>query len=106
MRQEAIFSMQPTPRSVDVCFDTWWESYPRKEAKGYARKCFARALEVVDFSVLMEATGRYSAWVAGREQEKVKMPATYLNQQCWHDQYKTGGGSRRANHRTAADFDV
>jgi hypothetical protein len=71
---------------IDYSFDQFWSLFPagRKKSKGLARVAFEKALEKVSFDVLIEAVRQYAASDEGRG-PYVKMPSTWLNQECWED---------------------
>lgn len=64
----------------------WWPVYPRKEAKGYARKAFDRiqASGKVEFEDLMEGTRRFAR--APPDPQFTPHPATWLNSERWIDE--------------------
>lgn len=70
-------------------FDEWWQEQTRKEGKGDARKSYARALTLTDAPTLLEAWRRSQAAYAreNRAREKYPLPATWLNQERWTDDY-------------------
>lgn len=70
-------------------FEAWWAIYPRKGEKGPSRSAFDKALKKVTYQDLMAATKRYAEYVARERIERrfVKQGRTYLNQECWHDDY-------------------
>jgi uncharacterized protein YdaU (DUF1376 family) len=75
-------------------FPDFWAAYPRREAKGAALDAY---LAVIRASIstpddMIAGAQRYASAVAaeGREMSKVKLPATWLNNACWHDEYRVG----------------
>lgn len=67
-------------------FSEFWKLYPRKVAKGQARKAFVAAISkgAVLETILAGAT-RYIAERSGQEDKFTKHPATWLNAECWTD---------------------
>lgn len=69
-------------------FEIWWQAYPRKTAKGAARKSFAKAITLTTLDVMLAAL----EWQRTQEQwvkdggQFIPMPATYLNQERWEDE--------------------
>ena len=77
-------------------FPEFWSTYPRREAKQEASKKFTAVTKTgLDPHTLIDAAGRYAAYVAkaGREREKIKLPTTWLNQGCWEDELDSIGPS-------------
>lgn len=66
-------------------FDDWWKHYPRKEAKGDARKAFKAALRKTDLATLVAATKRYAIEVRGTERKFQKLPGGWLRDERWLD---------------------
>ncbi|MCP3469821.1 hypothetical protein NLM33_05690 [Bradyrhizobium sp. CCGUVB1N3] len=79
---------KPTIASVDEFFEAWWRQYPRRVAKGAARKAFKRVLakKIATFDQLMAGVMRYGAERAGEDPTFTKHPATWLNGECWTDE--------------------
>jgi hypothetical protein len=67
-------------------FDQFYEVYPRKKAKGSAKKAFKNALNRTTAEEILVGVKRYAAECAGREAQYIKMPATWLNSDCWLDE--------------------
>ena len=67
-------------------FDDWWRQYPRREAKGAARKAYLLALKKADAGRLLNGAMKYAASRAGQESRYTKLPATWLNAECWDDE--------------------
>ena len=78
-------------------FDTFWLLYPRKCAKGHARKAYGCALKKATHQTIVDGLGRYTAFLArsGKAPEYVKHPATWLNGECWLDELQGGNGASR-----------
>ena len=66
-------------------FEVFWSIYPRRVAKGAARKAFARALRPASPEDIITGAKRYSQSVNGREMKYIAHPATWLNQERWAD---------------------
>lgn len=68
----------------DAAFDRFWDAYPRKVAKGAAKKSWdVRIDSGVDPDALIRGAERYSGWVAAGGVESARFvchPATWLNQ--------------------------
>ena len=75
-------------------FDLWYygsgddKGYPRKEARGEARKAFAAARKIASLEELIEGRKRYAKEKQGVERQFLKLPATWLNKECWADLYE------------------
>lgn len=68
-------------------FDTFWDAYPRKEAKRNAEKAYLSALKRTggDATPLILGARRYAA-DPNREQAFTALPATWLNGDRWGDE--------------------
>lgn len=96
----------------DSDFDSWYAKYPRRDAKGQARKAFHAARKKVDLSTLERGRDLYAAKVKLDETERryIKLPSTWLNGECWDDDYGdvkiTGSGFDAWWDQVVADVDV
>jgi hypothetical protein len=63
-------------------FDKWWEAYPKKVAKGAARKAYRSALRKTTAEELLSTLRSYDF---PAESRFVPHPATWLNGECWTD---------------------
>lgn len=71
----------------DDAFDEFWIRYPRKVAKGAARKAWKAALKKVsDPSELVNASRRFSVRVQGSEEKFIPHASTWLNAERWLDE--------------------
>lgn len=87
-------------------FNQFWEAYPRKIAKGTARKAFAKAfarnpgLKIDD---LLTAVAAYAASVS--EMRYCAYPATWLNGERWMDNLEAKSASvKKPDHASARSF--
>lgn len=72
---------------MDLEFDRWWELYPRKDAKGQARKAYRAAAKKVGPQVLLEAVrAQREALVARKAEGFCPLPSTWLNGERWGDE--------------------
>lgn len=76
---EPIRSNQ-SPAPSETAFDLWWEAYPRKVAKGSARKAYQTALKKVTPDSLLKLT---NAFAFDKEERFIPHPATWLNAERW-----------------------
>lgn len=67
-------------------FEIWWKSYPRRVAKGNARKAFAKAIEKASMEELLDGITRYVANKPGYCD--YAHPASWLNAERWTDEYE------------------
>lgn len=72
--------------SVDALFAEFWTAYPRKEAKGAARKAFAKRKP--DRALLDRMLAAIGAQQEGDQWQRgfIPHPATWLNQERWLDE--------------------
>jgi hypothetical protein len=81
-------------------FLAFWRAYPRKDAKGAARRSFARALAIVTFSDIMDGLARYPFSDDPRYRP---MPSTWLNQERWDSEPDTAPATiARESYRNGA----
>lgn len=75
-------------------FDLWYcgegedKGYPRKEARGDARKAFTAARKIATLDELIEGRRAYAKEIVGRERKFIKLPATWLRAECWCDEFE------------------
>jgi hypothetical protein len=69
----------------DQSFDAFWATYPRREAKGAARKAWDHAIGRASPEQITAAAAAYRD-LPGRDPRYTKQPATWLNQDCWLDE--------------------
>lgn len=86
---EENLNKKNTKKELNVHFDDFfnefWDAYPRKQGKGAARKAIEVALDKVEPLVILEGAKRYAS-DPNRVDSFTKMPATWLNQECWDDE--------------------
>ena len=70
-------------------FDKFWETYPKKSGKGYAKDCWNRISGVEEKLPKMLETINWQKqseqWMRDNGQF-IPMPSTWLNQERWDDQ--------------------
>lgn len=67
-------------------FEEFWTAYPRKTSKGKAREAWASALEAgATAEQMIDGARRYAG--SKPDPQYTKHPTTWLNQECWHDEY-------------------
>ena len=84
-------------------FERFWNSFPagRKSGKAKAREAWSKAIRKIDAESIITAAGEYAASEVGRG-EYVKMPATWLNGECWDDDRSAWAGAKE--HAAATRF--
>lgn len=81
------------PKPIDTAeFEAFWSAYPRKVAKGAARRAWAKAMRVADAVQIMTALNMQKAAGFGRDLTYTKHPATWLNGECWTDEIPVAAG--------------
>lgn len=95
----------------DAEFDRFWSVYPRREAKGAARKAWDKAILRADSERILIAATRYRDQ-PGREPQFTAHAATWLNADRWDDEpVARGSPGLREHHgfmlndRTIADLE-
>jgi len=75
--------------AIDQRFDEFWAHYPRKEAKGAAKKAWARIKPSAELTARMiaalEVQKRSEKW-REKNGQFIPHPATWLNAERWEDQ--------------------
>lgn len=84
-------------------FERFWAAYPRRIAKGRARTAFKTAIKLTDLETMLKAIDTYKR----RKPERIdfKHPATWLNGECWDDEWPepakslSGGAPRTFDYK-------
>jgi hypothetical protein len=81
--------------AIKAAFDLFYDHvYPRKASRPVAFRAFVKALATTPLDAILEGAQRY-AEDPNRDQSYTKLPATWLNQECWNDPpLPPRGGSR------------
>lgn len=69
-------------------FDVFWDAYPRKKNKEYARKAFAKAIKDTDIETILDALSKQKQshdWQKANGQY-IPYPASWLNAHKWEDE--------------------
>lgn len=70
-------------------FDVFWELYPKKKSKGYARKAFAKLNPDDDlFEKMIEAVGRGKNSREWSRYQFIPYPSSFINGEMWEDQFE------------------
>lgn len=91
----------------DEQFEIFWKCYPRRVAKGAARTVFDKAIKKTTLEVMLTAI---TAYVANKPDKiDFKHPATWLNGECWHDEWepqqpKASFTSPAARHQSRDEY--
>lgn len=74
---------------IESDFAEWYRRYPRKEGRGYASKAYRSARSKADAQTLLAALDRSIAYWQREERTRktTPLPATWLNQERWTDEY-------------------
>ncbi|WKW86092.1 hypothetical protein SEA_JONJAMES_118 [Gordonia Phage JonJames] len=97
------------PKVYDPRFESWWQVYPRRVGKAAAEKSWLKAVKAGnDPAQLEKGASAYADHLKRSRTEArfIKNPATWLNQECWLDEYDTnqpeGSNMGQAVSRLAA----
>ena len=72
--------------SVEEQFETFWQAYPRRQAKGAARAKFKIAIKKVSLEKMLAAIDLY---IQNKKDEiDYCHPATWLHQERWEDEWE------------------
>lgn len=73
-------------------FENFWRTYPRRIEKKSAFKAWKGALKKgATADEITAGAARYAKYRAGEPEQYTKHPSTWLNQECWEDEYSTAG---------------
>ncbi|RVH87759.1 hypothetical protein CN204_04300 [Sinorhizobium meliloti] len=83
-------------------FEAFWRGYPRRVAKGAARKAFDKAIKKTTLESMLKAITEYVA----KKPEKIdfKHPATWLNGECWDDEWEPAQAKVSTSLTTAGRY--
>lgn len=70
----------------DPSFIEFWDIYPRKIAKGAARKAWATAISKTDSETILIGADRFNKSMLGKDQNFLPYPSTWLNAEQWADE--------------------
>jgi hypothetical protein len=86
LRLLPVVGRQPRQLGSKPLFERFWTAYPRKVAKGRARKAWAKAITKANPETIIEGAARYAAEQHARDPEFTKHPTTWLAGECWLDE--------------------
>lgn len=75
-----------TPADADEDFDDFWTRYPRKVAKGAARKAWKSALKKTDAQTIINGARCFDLRVHGSDPKFIPHPASWLHGERWTDE--------------------
>lgn len=70
-------------------FEEFWIRYPRKIAKGAAKKAWTAAAKKADPDTIVNAARSFAVRSAGSDPKFIPYPATWLNGERWADELET-----------------
>lgn len=77
---------EPPPKEGYTAeFESWWQVYPRKDAKGAAFRAFKSAKRRTSVAKLMDGAAAYAQRAKALEARFIRLPATWLNGDGWND---------------------
>lgn len=82
-------------------FEYWWKQYPRKVAKGNARKAFEKALKNASADEIIQGLMSQLTYYSSLDSQFIPHPATWLNGERWSDEPQQPRQNNRK--RTLAD---
>ena len=68
-------------------FEKFWQIYPRKVAKGAARRAWLKATRSSDIQTIIEGVTRYAENSDDEAKQYTPYPATWLNSERWLDEH-------------------
>lgn len=91
---------KPEPGSdADPEFTEWWKHVPKKEDKGAARKAWKKARKAATFEQLLDGIKSYAAHDPRVARGFIKNPATWLNGECWLNEYTQQPQAANGGHQ-------
>lgn len=79
--------IEPSENNVyEQGFEKFWELYPRKIAKGAARRAWFKATKTSDMEAILEGVSRYAHTHTDETKQYTPYPATWLNSERWLDE--------------------
>jgi hypothetical protein len=86
---------KPDPKD----FDRFWGIYPRRESKGAARAAWEKAIKKAPVELILAGASSYRDDGSRQRAEPkfTKLPATWLNAECWLDERPPEGLDARAS---------
>ncbi|RWO34752.1 MAG: hypothetical protein EOS10_00160 [Mesorhizobium sp.] len=82
-------------------FNLFWRTYPRRISKGSARTAFEKAIRKTTLDAMLQAIADYIRFKP--ERIDFKHPATWLNGECWDDEWQTVPKEVTNRKRTIVD---
>jgi hypothetical protein len=71
-------------------FDRWYSCYPKKQARESARKAWDKQkLDKIFSTIMIKSRAFVEHYRATGKMEYLPMPATFLNQRRWEDEFDT-----------------
>lgn len=100
--QQTLIDVAPDASSTRASprdFDRFWEIYPRRESKGAAKRAWAGAIKKAPVEVILSGAQSYRDDGARlrAEMKFTKLPATWLNAECWTDERPAANGRASPN---------
>ena len=76
--------------NINELFDIFYKKYPIKKSKKAALKVFTKVIKTVKFEDIMSGLENYIKDIKKKNTapEYIKHPSTWLNQECWNDEYE------------------
>lgn len=85
--EEIKTSSKPSAsKEIEIAFNAFWKDYPRKVGKDLARKAFEKALKRTDAHTIMGGLETLRIEVAGKDQQFIPHPTSWLNAGRWADE--------------------
>jgi len=82
-------SLELTPTN-ESNFDRWYSCYPKKQARESARKAWDKQkLDKIFSTIMIKSRAFVEHYRATGKMEYLPMPATFLNQRRWEDEFDT-----------------
>lgn len=76
---------EPKSANLEADFVAWYHEYPNKVGRGQALRAYRKARKCVDAETLLNGLESYKRQKPPNHEWK--HPATWLNGECWQDQY-------------------
>lgn len=87
--------------NIEEQFNKFWDKYDHKKSKTTALTAFKKSLKIESFENILKGLDQYINH-RGANSKYWKNPTTWLNQECWNDEYKDNNNHNNFNKQ---DYD-
>lgn len=88
-KENKVIKKTTKDEEIRLLFAEFYQNYPRKLGRGQALTAFKAALSLTTIEEITLGLKTYIKLTANTDPKFIKHPATWLNGQCWADEYET-----------------